>query len=449
MEITKLRSQLSLAFEQLAAHLEAAWDRLARVGRGTADKRQEARCASENNLRRLHGSFLEAIAVTKPKIAKFRSQLSLAFEQLAAHLEAAWNTLARAGRSTAEKLEGARRASENGLDRLHGSFLEAIAVTKPKITEFRSQLSLAFEQLAAHLEVAWNRLARVGRGTADKLQEARRGSENDLRRLQASFVEAIVVTKPKITRFRSQLSLAFEQLAAHLEAAWNRLARVGRGTANKLEEARRASEDDLDRLRASFIEAIAATTGTIRKLGLQLSRAFEQVAAHFQAAWSALARFGRSVVDKPQRLREARRARENDLQMLLASSSDAVIVTDNDRRLVAANSRALDLFGVSESNIGKFTIDTFLSHGQVLDFDRNRSAFVRQEESHGKCKIRRLDGALRVVECIFVANAVPRRHLYRFRNVAPQRVNQSSLPASYTQDQRAFDALQHRAGRRP
>ena len=183
---------------------------------------------------------------------------------------------------------------------------------------------------------------------------------------------------------------------------------------------------------------------------MQLSRAFEQVAAHFQAARSALARFGRGVVDKPQRLREARRARENDLQTLLASSLDAVIVTDNDRRFVAANSRALDLFGVSESNISKFTIDTFLSHGQILDFDRNRSAFVRQEERHGKCKIRRLDGALRVAECFFVANVVPRRHLYRFLNVAPQRVNQSRLPASYTQDRKGFDVLlEDRDGRRP
>jgi len=151
MEITKLRSQLSLAFEQLAAHLEAAWNTLARVRRGTADKLQEARRTSESDLRRLQASFLEAIAVTKPKISKFRLQLSLAFEQLAAHLEAAWNALARVRRGTADKLQGARRASENDLRRLQASFLEAIAVTKPKISKFRLHLSLAFEQLAAHL----------------------------------------------------------------------------------------------------------------------------------------------------------------------------------------------------------------------------------------------------------------------------------------------------------
>ena len=75
MEITKLTSQLSLAFEQLATHLEAAGNTLARVGRRTADKLQEARRASANDLRRLHASFLEAVAVTKPKITEFRLQL--------------------------------------------------------------------------------------------------------------------------------------------------------------------------------------------------------------------------------------------------------------------------------------------------------------------------------------------------------------------------------------
>src|SRR5215469_4605937 len=271
MEITKLRSQLSLAFELLAAHLEAAWNTLARVARGTVDKPEEARRASENDLHRLQASVLEAIAVTKPKISKFRSQLSLAFEQLAAHLEAARNTLARVGRGTADKLEEARRVSENDLHRLQASVLEAIAVTKPKISKFRSQLSLVFEQLAAHLEAAWNTLARVGRGTADKLQGARRASENDLHRLEVSVLEAIAVTKPKISKFRSQLSLVFEELAAHLEAAWNTLARVGRGTADKLQGARRASENDLHRLEVSVLEAIAVTKPKISKFRSQLS----------------------------------------------------------------------------------------------------------------------------------------------------------------------------------
>ena len=314
-----------------------------------------------------------------------------------------------------------------------------------EITKLRSQLSIAFEQLALLLQGAWSTLASVARGTADKLQEARRASENGLRRLQAGFRDAIAVTKPKISKFGSQLSIALEQLALLLQGAWSTLASVARGTADKLQEARRASENDLRRLQASFLDAIAVTNRKIGTFRSQLTILLQQVAVHFQRTQGAVAGFGRSVVDKPRRLREARRARKNDLQTLLASSLDAVIVTDNDRRFVAANPQALDLFGVSELNMSKFTIGTFLSHGQILDLGRNRSPFIRQEERHGKCKIRRLDGTLRVAECIFIANVVPRRHLYRFLNAAPQKANQLRSPANYTQETRKpFDVLSTR-----
>jgi PAS domain S-box-containing protein len=305
-----------------------------------------------------------------------------------------------------------------------------------EITRLRSQLSLAFERLAALLQRAWGTLARVARATADELQEARRATENGLRRLEASLSDAVAVTKPKISRFRSQLSLVFEQLAALLQRAWGTLTRVARATADELQEARRATENGVRRLLGSLFDAIVVTNKKIGKVGSQLITLLQQVVLRFQRAQSALARFGRSVVDKPRRLQEARHARENDLRTLLASSLDAVIVTDNDRRFVAANSQALDLFGISESNMGKFTIGTFLSPGQILTFDRNRSPFMKQEERHGKCKIRRLDGSLRVAECIFVANVVFRRHLYRFQNVALQKANPLRMPVSYEQETR-------------
>jgi len=105
------------------------------------------------------------------------------------------------------------------------------------------------------------------------------------------------------------------------------------------------------------------------------------------------------------------------LRKLLASSLDAIVVTNVDRRFVAANPKALDLFGVSEANMKKFTIDAFLSHGQTLSFAGRGSPFIRREKRDGECKIRRLDGSLRAAEYIFVANFVPNRHLCRFRNV--------------------------------
>jgi PAS domain S-box-containing protein len=106
------------------------------------------------------------------------------------------------------------------------------------------------------------------------------------------------------------------------------------------------------------------------------------------------------------------------LRKLLASSRDAIVVTNAQRRFVAANPKALDLFGVSEAHLGKFTVDVFLSRGLIAQYNGNGSSFRRRTTKHGKCEVRRLDGSLRVAEYSFVANFVPARHLYSFRNVA-------------------------------
>jgi PAS domain S-box-containing protein len=120
---------------------------------------------------------------------------------------------------------------------------------------------------------------------------------------------------------------------------------------------------------------------------------------------------------------EARRRSENDLRKSLTNSLDAMVVTDSDHRLVYANPKALDLFGVSQMNMRKFTIDTFLSHCQSLELRRKWFA-IRRDERYGKCKISRLDGNLRVADYIFVANFISRHDLYRFDHVAPPGISQ-------------------------
>ena len=152
----------------------------------------------------------------------------------------------------------------------------------------------------------------------------------------------------------------------------------------------------------------------------QLFATSEHVAPHPRQAQNALATRGRNVAE---RLQQAVRARENDLRKLLASSLDAIVVTNGDRRFVAANPKALDLFGISEANMREFTIDAFVPYGQILDFDGTGPPFIRQKERSGNCNIRRLDGGLRVAEYIFVANFVPRRHLCRFLKIKTVRSN--------------------------
>jgi PAS domain-containing protein len=77
---------------------------------------------------------------------------------------------------------------------------------------------------------------------------------------------------------------------------------------------------------------------------------------------------GKNASEKTRRLDEARRARENDLREFLANSLDAIVVTNVDRRFVAANPKALQLFGVSVANIRQFTMDAFLL-GQIRYLD--------------------------------------------------------------------------------
>jgi len=239
------------------------------------------------------------------------------------------------------------------------------------------------------------------------LREALRAREDFFRKSLASSRDAIVVTNGKVTEFRSQLLNASEQLMVELRAAQNTLTRLGRMVAEKPRN------------------AMVVTNGKISEFRSQLFSASEQLTVQLRLAQNALARLGRMVAEKPRRLREALRARENYLLTLLASSRDAIVVTNVDRRVVAANPKALDLFGVSEANMEKFTIDVFLSHGQSLYFTGHGSRFIRREKRHGECKIRRLDGSLRIVEYIFVADFVPNRHLCRFRNVKTTRQRKS------------------------
>jgi PAS domain S-box-containing protein len=215
----------------------------------------------------------------------------------------------------------------------------------------------------------------------------------------------------EIIKFNSEVTV-------HLRRALKTLMERGKNVLEKtriLQEAGRASVNDFPELLVSSLDAIVVTR--IIKFSSQLLVASKEVTVHLRRALNALTERGKNVLEKTRRLQEARLTRENVLRKSLADSLDAIVVTNGDRRLVYANPKALDLFGVSELNMTEFTIDTFLSHCQFLKL-RLKWFVIRRDERYGKCKIRRLDGTLRVAEYILVANVVPRRYLYRFLNIA-------------------------------
>jgi PAS domain S-box-containing protein len=224
----------------------------------------------------------------------------------------------------------------------------------------------------------------------------------------------------EITNFRSQLLIASEQVTVHVRQAQNVIAKARESVVNEsrgLREAVRATRNDLRNWLKSILGAVVVFGTTITKLRSELYVALQPVMAHLRAAQNALGKLKTNVADKPRRLQEAIRARESDLPRLLESSPDAIAVVNTGLRFVAANPKALDLFGISEKNMEMFAMDPFLPRRQILPARDDRSApFITRKEWHGECRIRRLDGSLRIAEFIFFANYVPFLHVCMFRN---------------------------------
>jgi PAS domain-containing protein len=290
------------------------------------------------------------------------------------------------------------------------------------ITKFRGHLSIVLERASVYLEMAENTFARLQKSAADKLKAVRQRSENDLRKLRARSRDSLIVANEIFARLGSQASSASRKAAVQLQNAQQAAAGFGRASADKVQKLRHESENHLRKLRAGCRVAIVAADTKITQLGGQVSGVSRQVTRKLLKAQDAITALGRTIADKPRRIREVRLMRENDLRNLLAISLDAIVVTDGDRRLVAANAKALELFGISEFNMGNFAVDAFLANVELPDFELTDSSFEHREVRVNRCKIRRLDGGWRVAECHFVAGIVPRRHLYKFLNAAPYKI---------------------------
>jgi len=178
------------------------------------------------------------------------------------------------------------------------------------------------------------------------------------------------------------------------------------------------------KLLARYRNGIVMANAKIITFTARVLIGFKPVKALLLRANETLRKLARSLADKPRRLREERRERENDLQELLTTCFDAIVVTNSDRRFVTANSRALDLFGISERNITMFTIDAFLPHRQIVNLSEDGAFLMNRKEMEGACEIKPLKGSLTVAQYTFVPNIAPGRSLYRFRDVAPRKTDQ-------------------------
>jgi len=270
-----------------------------------------------------------------------------------------------------------------------------------ELINLRSQLSVALEQVSTHLQKKMQAVNVSTTRAADKMRIVGNETQGYLRMMRESL----------------PVAAAFRRVAVHLQ----KITDLGRSAADKLYQVGRQSENWLRALRAGSHDALMAAKERSTTFGSRISGATKQASVHVQGVQATIISRARFIADAPRRTREAHRTRENDLQDLLSSSPDAVAVIDRRRRLVAANPKALELFGISESHMRSFTIDAFLVHVEAFG-EWNASSSVIREAAPDRCKIRRLDGGSRSAECEFVAEIIPRRHLFKFLNVTPYRI---------------------------
>jgi PAS domain-containing protein len=238
--------------------------------------------------------------------------------------------------------------------------------------------------------------------------------------LRSGCAAVIAVMNKGIEKLRPHLSGLREAAAVIGQRAQQNLVKSGIAAGHKARQvgtAVHARKYYLPELRTGGAAAISAANSGIKKVGSQLYVPLEHGAKHLQRAGAMVRSVRREIADQPRRIREARHTRENELRNLLVTSVDAIVVTDDEHRLVAANTNARELFGVSEANIRNFTLDSFISKGQIPGFNALGASFGSAGVKKGNCQIRRLNGTLRLADYEFTANHLPFRHLCIFRNI--------------------------------
>jgi PAS domain-containing protein len=151
---------------------------------------------------------------------------------------------------------------------------------------------------------------------------------------------------------------------------------------------------------------------------LRLYAGARKIGRQAQYVRGRLVDFGYLLRTSQSRVQEALRRRETELAKVVYDSCEPVVVTDDAHRILAVNSAALGLLGVSKANFNKFTIDAFLAPQQIHCFERRGRRFVKSQERVGECEIRPLGGNPKVVEFSFQANFILGRHVSKFRDVA-------------------------------
>jgi PAS domain-containing protein len=410
MEVARFRSQFFILLEQTSIQYRRAQQNLVNVGKGigsTVRVAVETVHARKHYWPELRRGGTAAIALTNKRIERIKPYISVLLKKAAAVGQRTQESL-KAGGYKARSLGQAIHARRYYWPELRRGGTAAIALTNKGIERIKPYISVLLKKAAVVGQRTQESL-KAGGHKARSLGETVHAREYYWPELRKGGAVVIAVANTGIAKSRAYLAELSEWTSVRLRQARQALA----SDKQKMEKVVTARKADLE---AGYAAAMVAANRGLKKVGAQIHMPLEYGTRSIQRAGYKVANAGREIASKPRRIREARKARENDLLNLIATSLDAIVVTDDEHRFVAANTNALQLFGVSYANIRNFTLDSFIAIGQVAGFNGHGAS------KKGNCKIRRLDGNVRLAEYEFTANYVPFRHLCIFRSVTSKPV---------------------------
>jgi two-component system, cell cycle sensor histidine kinase and response regulator CckA len=121
---------------------------------------------------------------------------------------------------------------------------------------------------------------------------------------------------------------------------------------------------------------------------------------------------------------------ERQFRAVFGAALDAILVADDDRRIVDANPAAYRLFGLAGDELVGRRADDFVSPDVAPRLDEIWGAFLEAGEYTAACEIRLPDGSRRDVEASARARMLPGRHLAVLRDVTERRRAEKALRRS-------------------
>lgn len=133
------------------------------------------------------------------------------------------------------------------------------------------------------------------------------------------------------------------------------------------------------------------------------------------------------LFDKVRSAAAAAGDRERELRAIIDTTSDALLVADDERRYVAANPAACRLFGLPQDELLGRRIDDFIPGADPHAIDEVWKEFLEVGEQRGEIGLRRPDGREIVVDFAAVARHLPGRHLSILRDITERKATEEQL----------------------